>query len=146
MNDTALAAPLPAASYIKTEDNGTARLEFIKCSNCGAFALEPKRLACGKCGARDSFQVHSPKTLEGTLHSYSIVHRSFPGVPVPFVSAIVDLDDGPTLKGNLRGVTVEPDSIPLGLRVVVVFDDALGRKDDQGNSYVSHFFEPASAK
>ncbi|KCZ93219.1 Zn-ribbon domain-containing OB-fold protein [Hyphomonas johnsonii] len=146
MTDTDPALPLPAMPFIKVEPNGVARLEFQKCTACGAFSLETNRIACGKCGARGSFVAHQPETTTGTLHSYSIVHRSFPGVAVPFVSAIVDMDNGPSLKGNLRGIAQDPESISLGMAVNVVLDDALNRKDDQGNSYVCHFFEPIAAK
>ena len=55
------------------------------------------------------------------------------------------MDDGPSLKGNLRGIAPDPGSISLGMAVNVVLDDALNRKDDQGNHYVSHFFEPVTA-
>ena len=43
----------------------------------------------------------------GVLHSFSVVYRSFPGIDVPYVSAIVDLDGGGTVKGNL--INIEPD-------------------------------------
>ena len=78
----------------------------------------------------------------GELYSYCIVHRSFPGIEVPYVSAIVDLDGGGTVKGNLINVAPEPDKIPFGMPVEVVYDDALGRKDRDGNSYLSYFFQP----
>ena len=32
----------------------------------------------------------------------------------------------------------------MGMPVEVVYKDALGRKDKQGNSYISYFFQPAS--
>jgi len=71
------------------------------------------------------------------------VFRSFPGVQTPFISAIVDVEGGVTLKGVLRGVEAKPDAIRFGMPVKVVFDDALGRRDRQGHSYISYFFEPA---
>lgn len=133
--------PLPAAAFIVIGQDGTPHLSVQRCRACGADFLEAERLACGRCAGREGFDAHEPGT-EGTLHSYSIVYRGFPGVAVPFVSAIVDLDDGPALKGNLRGIPIEPEAIKPGMRVRMVFDDALGRKDQAGNSYVSHFFEP----
>ena len=48
--------------------------------------------------------VKLPET--GKLYSYSIVHRSFPGIEVPYVSAIVDLDDGTAIKGNLINLSL----------------------------------------
>jgi uncharacterized OB-fold protein len=89
----------------------------------------------------------APKRLpnSGKLYSYSIVHRSFPGIAVPYISAIVDLDDGTAIKGNLINVEPDPDKISFDMPVDVVFADALGRKDREGNSYLSYFFQPKSA-
>lgn len=137
------AGPLPAASYIVVNADGSAGFSFQSCTACGTCFLEAERLACARCGARE-FTAKAVGNA-GTLHSYSIVHRGFPGVAVPFVSAVVDLDDGPSLKGNLRGVPFDPAAISTGMRVQVVFDNALGRQDAAGNSYISHFFEPALA-
>ena len=81
----------------------------------------------------------------GTLYTYSIVHRSFPGIDVPYISAIVDLDGGGTVKGNLINVDPEPEKIEFGMPIEVVYDDALGRKDSEGNSYLSYFFQPSNA-
>ena len=41
------------------------------------------------------------------------MHRSFPGIEVPYVSAIVDLEGGGTIKGNL--INIEPDPEKLNL-------------------------------
>ena len=78
----------------------------------------------------------------GTLYTYSIVYRSFPGIEVPYVSAVVDLEGGGTIKGNLIGVEPDPNKIRFGMPVAVVFKDALGRKDKEGASYLSYFFQP----
>jgi len=96
---------------------------------------------CSKCGARDQMSaVTLPNS--GKLYSYSIVHRSFPGIEVPYVSAIVDLDDGTAIKGNLINVEPDPDHLKFDMPVEVVYADALGRKDADGNSYLSFFFQP----
>ena len=79
----------------------------------------------------------------GTLYNFTVVHRNFPGVAVPFVSAIVDLDGGGTLKGNLIDIVPSPAAIKFDMPVKVVFGDA-GRKDKDGNSYLAYFFTPAS--
>ena len=101
-----------------------------------------KRSVCSKCFARD--QISKIKlSNSGSLYSYSVVYRSFPGIDVPYVSALVDLDDGGTVKGNLINVEPNPDKIEFGMKVKVVYGDALGRKDKDGNSYMSYFFEPA---
>ena len=133
-------APLPAVPYLKMPEGKDPYLEGYKCGDCGAMYLG-ERMVCSKCAARDQMQ---PVTLASTgkLYSYSIVHRSFPGIEVPYISAIVDLDDGATLKGNLIETDPDPETIKFGTPVRVVFADALGRKDKDGNAYLAYFFQP----
>jgi len=132
--------PLPVVPFLKLPEGGDPYLEGLKCKQCSAVYVGD-RSHCSKCGARDSMQ---PTRLSnrGSLYVFSIVHRSFPGVEVPYVSAIVDLEGGGTVKGNLINVEPSPEKIKLGMPVEVVFKDALGRKDREGNSYVSYFFQP----
>lgn len=132
--------PRPVVDFLKLPDSGEPYLEGQKCKQCGAVYLG-ERPHCSKCGARDSMQA-TRLSNRGTLYVYSIVHRSFPGVEVPYVSAVVDLEGGGTVKGNLINVDPTPEKIELGMPVDVVFKDALGRKDREGNSYVSYFFQP----
>ncbi len=136
------AQPLPVVPYLKIPEDGEPYLEGHKCGACGATFLG-ERSVCSKCGARDQMSaVKLPN--RGELYSFSIVYRSFPGIDVPYISAIVDLEDGTAIKGNLINVEPDPEKIEFGMPVEVVFDDALGRKDKDGNSYLSYFFQPAS--
>jgi uncharacterized OB-fold protein len=132
--------PLPVVDFLKLPEGGDPYLEGHQCGACKAIFLGERRI-CSKCSARDRMQ---PIRLanRGSLYAYSIVHRSFPGIETPYVSAIVDLEGGGTLKGNLIGVDPDPEKIKMGMPVEVVFKDALGRKDREGNSYVSYFFQP----
>lgn len=134
--------PLPAVDFLKIPDDGDPYLEGYKCGSCGAVLLGD-RPACPKCTTRGSLK---PARLanKGKLYAYSIVHRSFPGIDVPYVSAIVDLEGGGTVKGNLVDVEPDPKKIPFDMPVEVVYRDALGRKDREGNSYLSYFFRPRS--
>jgi uncharacterized OB-fold protein len=136
------ARPLPAVPYLKLPEDGDPYLEGQKCGSCGSIFLG-ERSVCSKCGTRDQL---SPVQLSnrGTLYVYSIVHRSFPGIEVPYVSAIVDLEGGGTVKGNLIGIDPDPEKIQFGMPVEVVYKDALGRKDREGNAYISYFFQPAN--
>jgi len=133
--------PLPAVDFLKIPEQGAPHLEGHKCQACGAVFLGARRV-CSKCGTRDRLQAVKLSD-RGKLYVYSIVHRSFPGIEVPYVSAVVDLDGGGTVKGNLIGIPPDPEKIKMGMPVRVVFKDALGRKDKDGNSYLSYFFEPA---
>ena len=134
--------PLPVVEHLKIPDDGDPYLEGHKCGACGAMFLG-ERSVCSKCGARDQMKAVKLSN-RGKLYSYSIVYRSFPGIDVPYISAVVDLDDGATLKGNLIDVEPDPENIEFDMPVEVVFADALGRKDREGNAYLSYFFKPAS--
>jgi hypothetical protein len=79
----------------------------------------------------------------GELYVFSIVYRSFPGIDVPYVSAVVDLDGGGTLKGNLINVDIDPAKIQMGMPVEVVYQTA-PRKDAEGNEYLTYYFQPRS--
>ena len=134
--------PLPVVDYLIIPEEGEPYLEGHKCSNCSSIFLGERKV-CSNCSARDQMEKIKLGN-KGKLYSYCIVHRSFPGIDVPYISAIVDLDDGGTLKGNLIDCEPNPDKIEFDMPVEVVFDDALGRKDADGNSYISYFFKPIS--
>ena len=133
---------LPVVDYLKLPEGEDPYIEGHKCKNCGSIFLG-ERNVCSSCFSRDTIE---PIKLSNTgkLYSYSIVFRSFPGIEVPYISAIVDLDGGGTLKGNLIDCEPDPEKIKFDMSVEVIFDDALGRKDKDGNSYVSYFFKPVS--
>lgn len=134
--------PLPAVDFLKIPEDGEPYLEGHKCGACGAIFLGARRV-CSKCGTRDRMEAIRLSN-RGRLYVYSIVYRSFPGIQTPYVSAIVDLDGGGTVKGNLIDIEPDPKKIHFGMPVEVVYRDALGRKDADGNSYLSYFFRPAS--
>lgn len=130
----------PAVSYLKYGSDGKPYLEGAKCTACGETFLGSREV-CAKCGARGKIQAKKLADT-GKLYNFTIVHRNFPGVPVPFISAIVDLDGGGTIKGNLLEVEPDPKKIKFDMPVKVVYRDA-GRKDKEGNSYLAYFFVPA---
>jgi len=133
---------LPVVEYLKLPEDGDPYLEGHKCGDCNSIFLG-EREVCSNCTARGKIE---PVKLsnKGKLYSYSITFRSFPGIDVPYISAIVDLDGGGTIKGNLIDCEPDPEKIEFDMPVEVVFDDALGRKDAEGNSYISYFFKPIS--
>ena len=84
-----------------------------------------------------------PMTLsnQGELYVFSIIYRSFPGVETPFISAVVDLEGGGTVKGTLKNIAADPDQIQLGMPVEVIYEIA-PRKDREGNEYMTFYFQP----
>jgi uncharacterized protein len=137
----AAAALKPAVPYLKIPETGEPYLEGQKCRKCGEIFLD-KRSVCSRCFARDALDpIRLPN--RGRLYNFTIVHRNFPGVKVPFVSAIVDLENGATLKGNLVDIEPDPAKIKFDMRVEIVYRDA-GRTDKDGNRYLAYFFVPAT--
>ena len=62
---------------------------------------------------------------EGTVRTFTIVHRAAPGVPTPYVSVVVDLDGGGVVKANL--LNVEPDPANVAHRHAGADDHLSGR-------------------
>ncbi len=137
--EAAAAGPLPVVPFLKIPDDGDPYLEGQKCGSCGAIFLG-ERTTCSSCGKSEQFAA-TKLANQGELYVYSIVHRSFPGIEVPYVSAIVDLDGGGTVKGNLINVDPDPEQLRMGMPVEVVYQIA-PRKDADGNEYLAYFFQP----
>ena len=60
------------------------------------------------------------------MYSYAIQYRAFhPGwsQEVPYVTALVELEEGPRLYTNLVGVEPDPKKIRCDMSVEVVFED-----------------------
>ncbi|WP_229732783.1 Zn-ribbon domain-containing OB-fold protein [Sphingomonas psychrolutea] len=136
MQNTTLAKP--GTKVVRVGPDGAAWIEGYRCDECGAV-VTVATMACRNCASRTP-PAPFRATDHGTLYSWSVVHRSYPGIAVPFVSAIVDLHDGLSLKGTLRNV--DATTLRLGMPVVLVFDDAGGAHDQNGAPYVGYHFVP----
>jgi uncharacterized OB-fold protein len=77
----------------------------------------------------------------GRLYNYTIVYRSYPGIKVPFISAIVDLEGGGTVKGNLLEVQPDAKHLHFGMPVRMIFREAQ-LASAEGVGYIAHFFVP----
>ena len=140
MSETA--HPLAAVPYLSVPEDGAPHLFGSRCGECDAVYLG-ERSVCSNCTARDKMS-RVELANQGELYVYSIVHRSFPGIPTPYVSAVVDLDGGGTVKGNLINIDPDPETIKMGMRVEVIYDKA-PVKDKEGNEYMIYAFRPAEA-
>jgi uncharacterized OB-fold protein len=134
---------LPALPMVRIDAGGRAFVAGSRCASCGQ-TFPGERMACASCGRRDTLQSIELAT-KGTLYNYTIVHRSYPGVKVPFVAAIVDLEGGGSLRGTLLQVEPVPEKLPYDMPVDVVFRDT-GQKDKEGRPFVSYFFVPAQGE
>jgi len=87
----------PATSYTRIDGDGKPYLEGSRCNDCGAVFLG-LREHCGRCGMRARMlSIHLGE--RGRLYNYTIVYRSYPGIKVPFISAIV----GPRRRRHGKG-------------------------------------------
>ena len=74
------------------------------------------------------------------MRAFTIVTFAAPGVPVPFVSAIVDCH-GTSVRGNLINVEPDPANLRLGMKVRLA-TYSLGT-DANGVEAIGFGFEPA---
>ncbi len=93
------------------------------CRPCQTFFFYPRRF-CPQCFGWDiEWRRVSGR---GTVYSYAIQHRAFhPGwaQETPYVTAIVELDEGPRMYTNLVDVEPDPNSLRCDMPVEVVFED-----------------------
>lgn len=107
-----------------------------ECTGCGARYFD-RRNACAGCFGTE-FRDAAVAT-EGTLRSFTIVTFAAPGVPVPFVAAVVDCD-GTSVRGNVVNCPPDPDHVRLGMRVRLTTVPV--GTDDHGTEAVNYGFEP----
>ncbi len=140
MEASTVQALRPATSYTEIPADGEPYLAASRCGACGAIYLG-RRDVCGSCTVRGQMQ---PIRLSGcgTLYNYTIVHRSYPGIRVPFISAIVDMEGGGTVKGNLLDIEPDPAKLSFGMPVKMVFRGA-ETANAEGAGHLAHFFVPA---
>jgi hypothetical protein len=95
------------------------------CTTCEAFFFYPRQF-CPTCFSWDiEWRKCSGK---GTLHTFAIQFRAqMPGMKAPYVTAVVQLDEGPRLMTNLVGVEPtlleQPGNIHCDVPVEVVWED-----------------------
>src|SRR5438128_1839881 len=128
----------PIVPFLRLPADGEPYLAGQRCTACGAVFLG-RRLACGRCTARGPFEeIRLSRT--GKLWVYSIVHQSSPGVPVPYVAAIVDLPEGVSVRCSL--IDVPPDPAALSFGMPVEMTTGVSQQDREGNDVVAFYFRP----
>jgi len=107
-----------------------------ECTSCGARFFD-RRNACASC-ENDEFKQVDIAT-SGEVKAFTIVSMAAPGVPVPFVAAIIDCD-GTSVRGNLIDVEPDDDHVQLGMKVALA-TTAVGT-DSEGTEAVGFGFRP----
>ncbi len=126
------AKPLPdadpvSAPFWKAAAEG--RLLFQQCPACGHRQFYPRAL-CTACGADPEWAEASGR---GEVHTFTIV-RQYGGAPfrdeLPYVVAVVELEEGVRMLGNVTGCPV--DEVRVGMPVEAY---AVAAAEDVGVPY-----------
>ncbi len=138
-SSSAAKKPRAIVPFLRLPDNGgKPYLVGQKCSQCEAVYLG-SRLACSKCTGTGPFsEIRLSDT--GKLWVYSIVHQSAPGIPTPYIAAIVDLPEGVSVRCTIIDMEPDPQKIPFGMPVEMVTKKV--REDKDGNDVIAFFFRP----
>ena len=95
-------------------------LRIAVCEDC-AHAIHPPQLLCPRCHS----QRVTPRAVAGTgtVYTFTVNHQQWiPGMEVPFVLAVVDVDGAPGVRVTSRLVGAQPDAVRIGQRVRVGFE------------------------
>ena len=95
-----------------------------RCNACGEAYFYPRDISpC--CFSKDTSWIRA--SGKASLFTYSIVHRApQPGFAddVPFVPAIVELEEGPRMATNVVGIEEPtPEKLQIGMPLEVTFED-----------------------
>jgi len=125
---------VPLVDYLVLGNNP--HLVANQCTDCGARFFD-RRNACASCGG-ESFEKADVPT-EGEVRAFTIVSLAAPGIPTPFVAAVIDCD-GTSVRGNVINTDPDPDHVHLGMKVKLA-TYPIG-SDDNGVEAIGFGFEP----
>lgn len=129
---------VPLVDYLVLGDSP--HLVANECTKCGARFFD-RRSACASCSGTDFKKVDIG--TEGTLRTFSIVSMAAPGIAVPFVASIIDVD-GTSVRANVVNVTPDPEHVKLGMKVKLT-TFPIGQ-DAEGTEAIGFGFEPVEVQ
>ena len=121
---TTYSKPLPQPIPVSKEFWEAAKrheLRLQHCKNCDVHIFYPREV-CPQCLLSDLEWVKA--SGRGRVHSYTIMrHADIPGFlsDVPYILAIVELEEGPRMLSNLVDCGIE--DVKMDMPVTAVFDD-----------------------
>jgi uncharacterized OB-fold protein len=98
-------------------------MRLQRCGACGTYVFYPRAL-CPSCFS--AALEWTPVSGRGVIHAFTVVHRHPSPVfqpEVPYVVALVDLEEGARMMTRLVGLPPDPARIRIGMPVEVVYDD-----------------------
>ena len=129
---------IPILPFLRLPAGEKPYLAGNKCRQCGAVYLD-ERMACSRCLSTEAME-EVRLSDRGGLHVFSIVHQSAPGIPVPYVAAIVDLPEGVSVRCNIEGVEPDPAQLTFGMAVEMFTEKV--HTDREGNDVIAFKYRP----
>jgi len=116
-------------------------LRFLRCDDCGTF-VHPPVPVCPTCLGR-SLRPHAVSG-RAVLTTFTVNHHAWmPGPELPYVVAIVDIDEAPGVRLTTNIVGVEPDAVQIGMPLRVAFEQHPDPDDPASSGVWLPLFEPA---
>lgn len=114
--------PIPGADHVTDpfwHAAADGRLLVQRCMNCGTAQHYPRAM-CRECAGETQWELCSG---HGTVYTFSIVRQNrtppFDAL-VPYVVAMIDLEEGARMMGNVTDC--DPDAVRIGMPVEVWFE------------------------
>jgi uncharacterized protein len=132
----------PILPFLRIPENSSEKPYLVgnKCKTCGAVYLG-SRMGCSRCMSTEPME-EVRLSDHGELHVFSIVHQSAPGIPTPYIAAIVDLPEGVSVRCNIEGVEPDPKNLKFGMPVEMYTETV--HVDKEGNEIIAFKFRPAN--
>lgn len=115
-----LASPTPETQEF-WDGTRQGQLRISRCARCSQKFFPPRPF-CPQCGHRDVAMVQA--SGRAILYSYVISHLPAPGLPTPYVVAVVTLEEGPRMMTNIVDCPASPETLTLDMPLEVVFEVA----------------------
>ena len=119
--------PLPTPSHVSRPFWDAAkehRLTYQRCTACGTRVFYPRDVCpgpeCFGVGTLEWVESSGKGWVYASSISYQPAHPAFAD-DVPYVLAIIELDEGARMHSNVVGI--DPKEVEIGMRVEVVWDD-----------------------
>lgn len=139
MRTASIARQLPQAN-VDTQQfwDACLRDELVlqKCTACGALRHPPSPI-CPEC--LDDRHEWIPASGRGTVYTFVVVRQSLAkgwDELIPYVVAVIDLEEGPKFLTDL--INVDPHDVTIGMPVEVIFEAA-------GDGVKMPYFQPQTA-
>ncbi len=97
------------------------QLMIQRCKNCNHYQFYP-RIICTDCMSQEVEWIKA--SGKGRILSFTIVRRPVSKAyadEVPYVVALIKLEEGPTMMSNI--VECDVDEVKIGMQVEVLFED-----------------------